>query len=99
MRINAFFQMLYFHWKFSTVWYYTMCQFIQHDLLLTLNATTASRPGGFMEGGGYYGINETLSWENVKFYVVRHPEIPGRVLLIAILTLRLQKRKRNEGSP
>jgi hypothetical protein len=99
MRINAFLQVLYFHWKFSTVWYHTMRQFIQHDLLLTLIAITASRPGGFVEGGGYYGINEALSWGDVKFYVVRHPEIHGRVLLIAILTFRLQKGKRDEGSP
>jgi Protein of unknown function (DUF3435) len=99
MRINGFLQLLLFHWKYSTVAYHTMRQFIQHDVLLTLIAVSASRPAGFVEGCGYYGTNNVLTWGDVKFFAVRHPEIPGRILLVVFLQLRLQKGKRDAGSP
>jgi hypothetical protein len=75
-----------------------MRQFIQH-VLLTLIAVSASRPAGFVEGCGYYETNNVLTWEDVKFFAVGHPEIPGRILLAAFLQLWLQKGKRAAGSP
>jgi hypothetical protein len=67
--------------------------------LLTLITIPASRQSGFVEGCGYYGTNNVLTWGDIKFFAVRHPEIPGRILLVAFLTLQLQKGKRDAGSP
>lgn len=56
MRVNGFLQVLFSHWKYSTGAYHTMRYFIQHDVLLTLIAISASRPSGLEEGCAIVGL-------------------------------------------
>jgi hypothetical protein len=93
------FAVLYHHWALCTDYYPNERQRLQHALLILLCAGTSSRPGTVVEGSGYRGTNDALKYRDIKVHLVRDPDNPERKFVLALVTLRLFKGKRNTGSP
>lgn len=99
MSVDDLYNLFTTFWCTSDHWYPTERERIQHALLLLLIVYTTARPSALLATDPYEKLDNSLLYKDIRVFLVRDPQNPTKTLLLMLIKIRLNKGKRNVGTP